>query len=79
VRLSRRSVRPTYNASNPLENIRHRTDAKYVMGGGKLDKAWPPAVPLESYDGVNADVRKSDTKATGVFETRRKPQSEGVR
>jgi len=44
-----------------------------------LDKAWPKAVPLGPYDWVNADVVKSDTKATGVFEKRRKPQSEGMR
>lgn len=74
-----RSVRPTYNLSNPLENIRPTTNAKYVMKRGKLydamslDEVRPKAVPLGPYYWENDDVLKSNTKATDVFEKPRKP------
>jgi hypothetical protein len=60
--------------SNPLENIRNTTDAKYVMKGGKLydamslDQVWPKAVPFGPYYWVNDDMLQQNTKSTTTFD-----------
>jgi Tol biopolymer transport system component len=60
--------------SNPLENIRNTTDAKFVMKGGKLydamslDQIWPKAVPFGPYYWVNDDMLQQNTKSTTAFD-----------
>jgi len=65
--------------SNPLDNIRNTTDAKYVMKGGKLydamslDEIWPKAVPFGAYYWVNDDMLQMNTKPTDLFDKPKKP------
>jgi Tol biopolymer transport system component len=60
--------------TNPLENIRNTTDAKYVMKGGKLydamtlDEVWPRAVPFGPMYWVNDDVLQQNTKSSTTFD-----------
>jgi hypothetical protein len=54
---------------NPLDDIRHTRDIRYVMKGGvvydgnTLDEVWPAKTPFGTHWWVNPDALKGDTKA----------------
>ena len=54
---------------NPLDDIRHTRDIRYVMKGGivydgmTLDEVWPPKTPFGVHWWVNSDALKADKKA----------------
>ena len=63
--------------TNPLQNIRNTTDAKYVMKGGKLydamslDEVWPEQIPFGPYYWVNDDMLQVNTKPSDIFDKKK--------
>jgi imidazolonepropionase-like amidohydrolase len=59
---------------NPLENIRHTKDLRYVMKAGtlydaaSLDEIWPQARPFGPLPWASPDAWKSDDKPVTVFD-----------
>ena len=53
---------------NPIDDIRHTRDIRYVMKGGvvydgnTLDEVWPAKTPFGTHWWVNPDALKADTK-----------------
>jgi cytosine/adenosine deaminase-related metal-dependent hydrolase len=60
--------------ANPLENIRHTADIRYVMKAGvlydanSLDELWPRQRPYGSTPWAMPEMFKRDTKKVGAFD-----------
>jgi imidazolonepropionase-like amidohydrolase len=60
--------------TNPLDDIRHTLDMRYVMKGGTLydamtlDEVWPRAVPFGPHPWVNSDALQMNDTPTTIFD-----------
>jgi hypothetical protein len=64
--------------SNPLENIRHTTDIKFVMKGGvlydgrSLDELWPEKKAFGEHYWVNKDAMMDDVRPIDYWDKARR-------